>query len=213
MNDGVSRLSAGVGVGGLRGRKRSLFEGGVRVPGLAEWPKKIKANSVTSIPAVTSDYLPTILDAIGAEAVEDRPLDGISLLPLFAGEMKTRSKPISFESSGQLTLINNQYKIVRKETRGKREKPSDQLSKLDARSFMLFDLQADRAEERDVAVDHVALAATQSEVRAVRLRGTAEVERVEAAPRLAVGQRGDLLTHSESRQVLLLLRLVATDPA
>ncbi|MDA1050387.1 MAG: sulfatase-like hydrolase/transferase [Planctomycetota bacterium] len=140
--------------GGLRGRKRSLFEGGVRVPGLAEWPAKIEAGSVTSIPAVTSDYLPTILAAIGAESIGDRPIDGVSLLPLFAGEMQARPKPIAFESAGQLTLVDNRYKIVRPEQTSKREKPAATPAKLDPKSFMLFDLQADRSESNDLAQDH-----------------------------------------------------------
>ncbi|MBC8351336.1 MAG: sulfatase-like hydrolase/transferase [Planctomycetes bacterium] len=140
--------------GGLRGRKRSLFEGGVRVPGLAEWPAEIQAGSTTKVPAVTSDYLPTILAAIGAAPAGDRPVDGVSLLPLFAGSMKARPKPIAFESSGQLTLVDNRYKVVRELKGGKREKPDEKLSKLDPKSFMLFDLQADRAEHNDIAREH-----------------------------------------------------------
>ena len=51
--------------GPFRGRKRSLYEGGVRVPGLLEWPARITRARVTDIPCVTSDYFPTVLDAIG----------------------------------------------------------------------------------------------------------------------------------------------------
>jgi arylsulfatase A-like enzyme len=140
--------------GGLRGRKRSLFEGGVRVPGLAEWPAKIKAGRETSIPAVTSDYLPTILAAIGAEAADERPIDGVNLIQLFAGEMQSRHAPIAFESAGQLALVDNRYKIVHQEQASKREKPSATRPQLDPQSFMLFDLQADRTEAKDLAQDH-----------------------------------------------------------
>ena len=145
--------------GGLRGRKRSLFEGGVRVPGLAEWPTKIKAGSETNVPAVTSDYLPTILDILDAEPDDSRPLDGVSLLPLFAGQMKSRPKPVAFESSGQLTLVDNRYKVVRQRQSGKREKPAGTPPKLDPKSFMLFDLEVDRSEANDVAKDHPDLVA------------------------------------------------------
>lgn len=140
--------------GGLRGRKRSLFEGGVRVPGLAEWPAKVKAGRETSIPAVTSDYLPTVVAAIGAEVADERPIDGINLLPLFAGEMQTRPTPIAFESAGQLTLVDNRYKIFRQEEAGKRAKPDATPPQLDPKSFMLFDLQVDRSEAHDIARDH-----------------------------------------------------------
>lgn len=140
--------------GGLRGRKRSLFEGGVRVPGLAEWPAKIQACTTTNVPAVTSDYLPTILAAIGAEPADKRPLDGVNLMPLFAGKMKARPRPIAFESGGQLTLVDNRYKVVRELKGGKREKPTEKLSKLDPESFMLFDLPADRSEKNDISQEH-----------------------------------------------------------
>ncbi|MBP85441.1 MAG: N-acetylgalactosamine 6-sulfate sulfatase [Planctomycetaceae bacterium] len=139
--------------GGLRGRKRSLFEGGVRVPGLVEWPAKIKGGSETKIPACTSDYLPTILDLIGAEAVDDRPIDGISLLPMFAGKMRQRRKPIGFESGGQLAFSGDCYKIVL-QPKGKQRKVTDQLPELDPSHFMLFDLPSDRAEANDLSQDH-----------------------------------------------------------
>ena len=45
---------------GLRGSKRSLYEGGVRVPGMIEWPDVITSNKVSSFPVVTSDLLPTV---------------------------------------------------------------------------------------------------------------------------------------------------------
>jgi arylsulfatase A-like enzyme len=51
--------------GGLRGRKRSLLEGGVRVPGILVWPDRVKPGSVTQVPCATIDYLPTILEALG----------------------------------------------------------------------------------------------------------------------------------------------------
>ena len=53
--------------GPYRARKRSLREGGVRVPGLMTWPAKIKKPMTTSASVVTSDYLPTVLDALGLE--------------------------------------------------------------------------------------------------------------------------------------------------
>ena len=131
--------------GHLSGRKRSLLEGGVRVPGLIEWPSKIKPG-VTDVPAVTSDYLPTILDILGAKPADKRPLDGISLLPLFAGKMKERDKPIGFQSAGQVALIGDRYKIYGKGTR------KNQSGKMPA--LKLFDLVDDPAEKNDLATKH-----------------------------------------------------------
>ena len=64
--------------GPLRGRKRSLYEGGVRVPGIVEWPGHVRPGT-TDVAAVTSDYLPTVLDVLDVTYPSDRPLDGVSL--------------------------------------------------------------------------------------------------------------------------------------
>jgi arylsulfatase A-like enzyme len=140
--------------GHLRGRKRSLYEGGVRVPGLVEWPAKIRDPRSTDVPAVTSDYFPTILDVLGFQMNgQPKPIDGVSLLPLIEGMMIERPRPIGFQSDNQASLIDNRFKLVRigMNTRpkgGKNKHPADK-SKV-----MLFDIIADPAESRDIANAH-----------------------------------------------------------
>ena len=136
---------------GLRGRKRSLFEGGVRVPAIVEWPARVKPATATDIPCVTSDYLPTILDAAGARMPDDRPMDGVSLLPLLDGEMKSRPKPIAFESGGQLALVDNRYKLIHANDGKQQKKNRAEDGKL---NLMLFDLVTDPAEKTDVSDQH-----------------------------------------------------------
>jgi arylsulfatase A-like enzyme len=132
--------------GYLSGRKRSLLEGGIRVPGLIEWPEKIKPGT-TAIPAVTSDYLPTILEIIGAKRVDMRPLDGISLGPLFEGKMKERGRPIGFQSAGQVALIGDRYKLYGS---GGRKNEQDQALP----TLKLFDLTRDPSERNDLAAQY-----------------------------------------------------------
>jgi arylsulfatase A-like enzyme len=98
--------------GRFRERKRSLFEGGVRVPGILEWPDKIPAGRVTAYPAVTSDYYPTILDLLGLTVPDQRPLDGISLRPLIEGTATTRTSPIGFKIESRKSWVNQQYKLI-----------------------------------------------------------------------------------------------------
>lgn len=82
--------------GGLRGMKGSLYEGGIRVPTIIEWPVKITSSRTTSLPSGTIDIYPTVLDIVGVKTAHQPRLDGISLRPLIEGNMKTRSKPMGF---------------------------------------------------------------------------------------------------------------------
>ena len=65
------------------GGKMDLLEGGIRVPLIARWPRRIKAGSRSATPAITMDWMATFLDAAGVTPHPAYPLDGISLLPLF----------------------------------------------------------------------------------------------------------------------------------
>ena len=98
--------------GRFRDRKRSLHEGGVRVPGILEWPDRIPAGRVTNFPAVTSDYYPTILDILGLSVPHQKPLDGISLRPLIDGTTTTRTSPIGFKIESRKSWVGHQYKLI-----------------------------------------------------------------------------------------------------
>lgn len=124
---------------GLRGRKRSLYEGGVRVPGLLIWPRKIKTPRVIQIPCSTSDYFPTVMDALDVRLErQPKPIDGVSLLPLIEGKMTQRPRPIGFQSKKQVAMIDNRYKIY---------------SKNNGQTFELYDLLHDPGEEQDLATE------------------------------------------------------------
>lgn len=84
--------------GGWRGKKGDLYEGGVRVPGIIEWPAVIRAPRQSSVAGVTSDILPTVLDLLGLKhPAPQRPLDGISLKPLIVdGTMQERPAAMGF---------------------------------------------------------------------------------------------------------------------
>ncbi len=138
--------SAPGSAGHLRGRKRSLFEGGVRVPGLLVWPAKIKSPRVVDVPCSTLDYFPTVLDALGFQMQgQPTPIDGVSLLPLIEGKMSERPRPIGFQSSGQVSLVDNRYKLIK--SGGRQRKPKRKPGQEPKTSpqprpdgFMLFDL-------------------------------------------------------------------------
>ncbi len=79
----------------LRGRKGQMYEGGIRVPGIICWPDRIPQPVVSDVTTSTSDILPTLCSIANVEP-PTRPLDGIDLAPLFAGEMQARRTPLYF---------------------------------------------------------------------------------------------------------------------
>jgi arylsulfatase A-like enzyme len=85
-----------VGSTGGRGHKGQIYEGGLRVPALLEWPARLDEQRTTNVPAVTSDVYPTLLEVAGVAMEHQPPLDGISLVPLIDGTMEDRPQPIGF---------------------------------------------------------------------------------------------------------------------
>jgi arylsulfatase A-like enzyme len=151
--------SAPGSAGEFRGRKRDLFEGGIRVPGLLEWPARITPGSTTDVPCVTSDYVPTVLDVLGVKpSRQPQPIDGVSLLPLIRGKMTSRPRPIGFQSGNQAALIDNRFKLVRI---GPNTRPTERKKKRRKRKAsvgtpqtLLFDIIADPSESKDVSARH-----------------------------------------------------------
>jgi arylsulfatase A-like enzyme len=79
----------------FRGLKGKVYENGIRVPAVIEWPAGIPTPRVSAVSAVTSDILPTLCALAGTD-IPRVPLDGIDLVPLLQGKMTKRSKPIAF---------------------------------------------------------------------------------------------------------------------
>lgn len=122
--------------GGLRGIKRDLYEGGIRVPAIARWPGRIKPGSTSDQPWAFWDFLPTAAEASGAGAPQG--IDGKSILPALAGKaLPERTFYWEFHERGfkQAVRMGN-WKAVRKGTKNPVE---------------LYDLTADPSETRDVA--------------------------------------------------------------
>lgn len=79
----------------FRALKGKVYEGGVRVPGVIEWPKGINALSHSSCSSITHDILPTLCSLAGA-SLPKRPLDGIDITPMFKGKMNERPQALHF---------------------------------------------------------------------------------------------------------------------
>ncbi|MCG6191241.1 sulfatase family protein [Maribellus maritimus] len=124
--------------GGFRGRKGSLYEGGVRVSAFVVWPGHLETNKRTSYPGVTSDYFPTILGILGIGVPQNRPYDGIDLIKALKTNDKKRNGFIGFQSRKQKSLISQQYKLI----------------SVDGEKFELYDLIQDKYEKNNIAESH-----------------------------------------------------------
>ena len=126
-------------VGGLRGFKGTMYEGGLRVPGVIEWPAGITNPRKTSYPAGVVDIFPTLASVcgLGCDAILD-PHDGLDLLPLFSKEIGERKKPLIFRSNGRHAVIDNQWKILSHKGKGN---PAD---------YEVYDLDGDMAEKTNL---------------------------------------------------------------
>jgi len=134
-NGGLSGIKPDT-VGGLRGNKGSVYEGGLRVPGIIEWPARVKPR-ITRYPACTMDIFPTVADILKLpKTVLLEPVDGVSLVPLLAKEIAKREKPIPFRFHRKGALVDNNHKLV---------------ADIPRESFQLYDLEADPKESRDIA--------------------------------------------------------------
>lgn len=111
-NGGLPKITPNT-VGGLRGFKSSLYEGGLRVPAIIEWPTHISPR-VTSYPAVSMDIFPTLAEIVKLPASSMlKTNDGLSLRKLFHTEITNREKPIPFDCLGNQAIIDNDWKLIR----------------------------------------------------------------------------------------------------
>ncbi|MGZ5287017.1 MAG: sulfatase-like hydrolase/transferase [Flavisolibacter sp.] len=125
-------------MGPLRGKKMTLWEGGIRVPAFASWPGRISAGQVTDQKIITMDWSATILDAAGVKVLSD--LDGVSLLSFFKKPSKTFDRNFFWRLNQrvkQMAHIEGQWKYVK-----------------DDKGEYLFNLEKDISEKEDLKEKH-----------------------------------------------------------
>lgn len=111
-NGGLPRFDPPT-TGGLRGFKGSMYEGGLRVPAVIEWPAGIPTSRITHFPAGAVDMFPTLAEVAGLKKnTMLKPQDGQSLVKLFSKEIGPRKKPLPFRSRGRLAVVDNNYKMI-----------------------------------------------------------------------------------------------------
>lgn len=131
--------------GPLKGYKRDLYEGGIRVPMIAWWPTKIEAGSKSNHASAFWDIMPTIADLAGIEAPEN--IDGISFLPSLLNKEGQKQHDYLYwefhEKGGRKALRKANWKLVRYD-----------VFKTEKTTTELYDLSKDIGEENNVANEH-----------------------------------------------------------
>ncbi len=123
--------------GQFSGRKRSVLDGGVRVPALAMWPGEIEPGSRIDVPMSVLDYLPTVAEITGAEPLPGRILDGENILPILKGKKKAHTKSIPFRFNNYACLVEGKFKLIIE-------------SPVDTSTDRLLDLSKDVKEENNL---------------------------------------------------------------
>lgn len=97
--------------GGLKGHKFSLFEGGIRVPGIFSWPGHIPAGQVIDAPCAAMDIFPTVLRLAGGDPGA-YALDGMDILPVLTEGAASPHEELFWEMEGQTAVRRGRYKLV-----------------------------------------------------------------------------------------------------
>jgi len=131
--------------GPLRGMKRDLYDGGVRVPTIARWPGKVKAGTETRLLSGFQDVLATCADLAGVATAKT---DGISFVPTLMGKPEEQSRHEYLyweflERGGKQGVVTNEWKAIRMNVSKNPDGPLE-----------LYNLKTDISEKNNVASEH-----------------------------------------------------------
>ena len=129
--------------GNLRDFKNSIYEGGIRVPCVIEWPAGIPTARRSSHPSGIVDIFPTIADILGLPGDSMlKPIDGMSIRPLFKEELTVRQNPLFFRHTKRTAIIDNDFKLLN-----------------DKKAYQLYNLAKDQKESKNLIQTHPEIAA------------------------------------------------------
>jgi arylsulfatase A len=135
--------------GGLRGRKRSDFEGGIRVPFMFRFPRYFREHGIeegteSNVPVIGHDIFTTLCHLASIPIPCDRVIDGVNMLPALKGDELERAQPLYWRThvsnlDCRVALREGDWKIV---------------GDYKMETFLLFNMSADCKEEHDLSASH-----------------------------------------------------------
>lgn len=131
--------------GRLKGHKFSLYEGGIRVPGIMSWPARVPRGRVVREPAAAMDIFPTFLKAAGGDASKYE-LDGADIMPMLAEGAAAPERAFYWEMNEQTAVRKGKWKLVLKGQLVEGAPPEDEV--------FLADLDADMGEKKNFKDEH-----------------------------------------------------------
>jgi arylsulfatase A len=155
--------------GPLRGMKLHLWEGGIRVPGIARFPGRMKPGLVSSTPICNLDVLPTACALAGVRPPANRTLDGTNLLPALEARPLNRARPLSWHYFNPLgepraVLRDGDWKIAGIPANPNPRPPAaafqlefmDEVKTVSLDRFELYNLSRDPGEKSNLAASEPA---------------------------------------------------------
>lgn len=129
--------------GGLRGTKRAMYEGGIRVPFIARWPGRVPAGSTSNHIAYFGDFMATVAEITGAKA--PTRLDSLSFLPALEGRASAQKSAEFlywefYEGGSSQAVRQKEWKAIR--------------APMLSGKVELYNLESDPTESRNVAAEH-----------------------------------------------------------
>jgi arylsulfatase B len=123
----------------LRGGKGDVYEGGIRVPFMVQWKRRLPAGRVYEQPVIALDIFGTAAAVAGAPLPKNRPIDGVDLMPYLTGKKAGRPHDVLFWRMNQRTAVRvGDWKLLRNPRRGDS-------------GWHLYNLAADLSEQNDLA--------------------------------------------------------------
>lgn len=141
--------------GPFRGEKEDVYEGGIRIPLVVRWKGKIEAGKTSEEITGFEDWMPTLLEIVGAKETTPKNIDGFSFAPVLFGK-KIAERPFLYREfssrGGQQSIRVGDWKGVRTNLMAKgKEKPDLHIA--------LYNLKTDIAESKDVSAQHADIVA------------------------------------------------------